>query len=421
MPSAAEASPELVAASSHASIGRGSTWQAPATAAVLLWIAGALVVAGRAVRGMLVVRRFLATLAEAPPPPAAAVDEAFRRIGSDRRARVYVTRAAPAPFTLGLLRPIIIVPEYLAVDPEPERLHFALTHEVAHIARRDPWAVLVERLASILYWWNPLVRILSRQLSQAREEICDDYVLRAGGEGRKYAAALLDVAERTALVGLAGGTALLGDDAEALERRIRRLLQPRPRPTTELGGRTIPATMTFGVVLAAVVLATRVRIAESSPLVESSSPNAARSAAVAPRPASDHGADGGRIAAVRRGGETSTPAEEAFDPTGDWLLTLPAGFEHRVEIADLGRGRYRLTPPRLNMSGVYRRRGGTFDLVEPNDSRLTEFKWRFEGSDILRLVAEPPPGKTGAGYAGASLRRLDGAPYDRGRVNSERP
>jgi len=426
---AAAAATKLGANSPQPSAGGGSAvgWQAPATAVVLLWFVGSFVGAGRAIRGMLVLRRFFATLdAEPRPRLIAAVDAAFRSLGSDRQARVYVTRFAPAPLALGLVRPMIIVPEYLAVDAAGERLRYVLTHEIAHVVRGDPWVAHLQCLAGILYWWNPLLRIVSRQLSQAREEICDDYVLRAGGEARQFAATLLDVAERTALFGLAGGTALLDDDAAALERRIRRLIEPRPTPTIGLGRRALLATTVFGVVLSAIVLGTRVRSAETPQTAEPSPPSSAVSpveaeANVRARSPTGHSYSGAVVPRREPSpGEKAGPAENTSDLSGDWLLALPAGFEHRVVLTDLGGGRYRLAPRSLNMSGVYERRGRELELVEPTVSRLTEFRWRAEGSDVLRLVAEPPPGKTGARYAGATLRRREGAPDRSGEDPTKR-
>lgn len=384
-----------------------ASWQGWGTALVLLWLLGVLCGVASAARGVWILVRFLQTLRIIPHPRlVAAVGDAFRSVGSDRQARIFVTPFAPAPFTLGLLRPLIVIPEYLAADSAEERLRSVLTHEVAHVVRRDQWVAILQRLAGILYWWNPLFRSLNRQLSQSREEICDDYVLQSAGEGRKFAATLLDVAERTALFGLPEGTALLDDDAKSLEQRIRRLLVPRPIPTTRLSGRTRLATILFGVMLSGIVLAARVQSDETASRIEPASRIAAGDVAraeIADPPAragSNHVAAKGDSAA-----SNAHAAAGAIDLSGNWLLTLPAGFEHPVVLEPLGQNRYRLTPPVLTMSGIYELRGAEFRLVEPHHSRLTEFKWQAQNLDFdsLLLVAEPPPGKTGAKYLGATL------------------
>ncbi len=402
-----------------------ASWQVIGTVLIVLWLLGVLIGIARAIRGILVLLRFLQTLEMLPHPRlVAAVGDAFRSVGSDRRARVFVTPVAFAPFSLGLLRPMIIVPAYLANDSAAERLRFVLTHEVAHVVRRDQWVAILQRVAGMLYWWNPLYRILNRRLSQAREEICDDYVLQAKGEGRRFAATLLDVAERTALIGLPAGTALLDDDAKALEQRIRRLVNPRPTPETRMGRGAVLATSLFCVLLSAIVLASRVqseeRVQAEDPWSRSASGSAAEARAadrarhsvvgslpgpgVPPRPVLPKSHSSERDLEFTEG---------TFNLSGDWLLTLPAGFEHQVVLTGLGRNQYRLTPPRLNMSGVYELRGSGLHLVEPNDPRMTGFQWKAQDQDSLLLHEEPPAGKTGAKYTGATLKRLVGASLSR--------
>jgi hypothetical protein len=71
---------------------------------------------------------------------------------------------------------------------------------------------------------------------------------------------------------------------------------------------------------------------------------------------------------------------------GRWLLTLPAGFEHRVTLEPVGSDRYRFRRTgstraarrgdvRLVFSGLYEIRDGCLAIVEPDDERLTEFGW----------------------------------------------
>jgi len=76
----------------------------------------------------------------------------------------------------------------------PQQLHDVLVHECAHVIRRDPLVGLLQRLAELLFWPHPLIHFMNRRLSQAREEVCDDYVLCAG-DPIGYSRTLLAVAE----------------------------------------------------------------------------------------------------------------------------------------------------------------------------------------------------------------------------------
>jgi hypothetical protein len=74
-------------------------------------------------------------------------------------------------------------------------LRHVLIHEFAHVLRRDNLIGLLQRTASILWWPHPLVHSLNRRLSQAREEICDNYAMIHGGK-HEYARTLLELSMR---------------------------------------------------------------------------------------------------------------------------------------------------------------------------------------------------------------------------------
>ncbi|QDU08391.1 M56 family metallopeptidase [Gimesia aquarii] len=81
------------------------------------------------------------------------------------------------PMMTGIVRPQIILPTRIVAILSENELRNILLHEMAHLLRKDQFVVLLQELVAALYWLNPLVRILNRQLARAREEICDNYVL----------------------------------------------------------------------------------------------------------------------------------------------------------------------------------------------------------------------------------------------------
>lgn len=144
-----------------------------------------------------------------------------------------------------------------------------------------------------------------------------------------------------------------------------------------------------------------------------------------------------RVAGLERRLEVPTPrAERQPAPPrleGNWLMTLPARFEHRVELEPVGSDRYRLKETwldprgegdnRLVFAGLYAIRDGRLVIVEPNDSRLIGFGWTIHNANTLILADQPEAGKTGADYLGATLTRQVGLTPDddgplRGRTSS---
>lgn len=93
-----------------------------------------------------------------------------------------------------------------------------------------------------------------------------------------------------------------------------------------------------------------------------------------------------------------------FDLAGNWRMLLPAGFEHRVTLKEVGENRYRLEPAGLNSSGVYELRDHRLVLVEPREERLRGFEWQVR-SPYLATLVEQASG-TGSDYLGAVLFRI---------------
>ena len=68
-----------------------------------------------------------------------------------------------------------------------------------HVLRKDLWANFIAQLACAVWWFHPLVWMLSRQLRNCQETACDDAVLFSGFEPATYAEALLAVAQTSTL------------------------------------------------------------------------------------------------------------------------------------------------------------------------------------------------------------------------------
>lgn len=191
-------SPKLSAASSPAPPGPELVSFNAATAArivVGVWGAGAVLMFGRLVYGLVVLARLRRTAWPIDEGRTAALLAGIaREVGLKATPTLLVSDRLSGPVAAGVLRPTIALPETLAADVDDDRLHDVLVHEAAHLARWDPLVGIVQRVASALFWPHPLVHGLNRALSRAREEVCDNYVLRGGGRAR-YARTLVDLAE----------------------------------------------------------------------------------------------------------------------------------------------------------------------------------------------------------------------------------
>ena len=84
--------------------------------------------------------------------------------------RVRLSPDVNEPYTAGILRQIILLPD---MDYSDEELHFILTHEIQHIKSMDNLKKLFFVLAEALFWWNPLSHVYMNEFEMLTELDCD--------------------------------------------------------------------------------------------------------------------------------------------------------------------------------------------------------------------------------------------------------
>ena len=126
---------------------RLSPWHALAA----VWLAGVLVLALRGLAGYWRLRRSVALACKAPDG-------------------CYGGACVAAPFTLGLLRPRIYLPDSLRGAARQA----VLLHEQTHIRRGDPLTKPLFYAAVCLHWFNPLAWLAFRGFERDMEAACDE-------------------------------------------------------------------------------------------------------------------------------------------------------------------------------------------------------------------------------------------------------
>jgi GWxTD domain-containing protein len=162
------------------------------------------------------------------------------RIGLSQTVSLYESALADVPVVIGFLRPMILIPAGLLANFPADQLEYFLIHELAHIRRYDYVVNLLQSLTEDLLFYHPAVWWVSKSIREERENCCDD-VVRANGDAREYASALVAL-EQNRWTGRETALAATGGH---LMNRIQRLLDT-PRAT----GSPIVA----GAVLAAMVM-----------------------------------------------------------------------------------------------------------------------------------------------------------------------
>lgn len=105
------------------------------------------------------------------------------------RENIYLCDAISSPFILGVVKPCIYLPSGL---DEVQRQN-VLSHEQAHLARRDHWWKPLGFALLAVYWFNPVLWLAYALLCRDIELACDERVIRTMDESavKTYSTVLL--------------------------------------------------------------------------------------------------------------------------------------------------------------------------------------------------------------------------------------
>ncbi|HET9383853.1 MAG TPA: M56 family metallopeptidase [Gemmatimonadales bacterium] len=108
-------------------------------------------------------------------------------------------RTAPTvlePGVVGLLRPVILLPEGIDSYLTADQLAAVLAHEVCHVRRRDNLTAALHMLVEAVFWFHPLVWRIGACLVATREQACDEHVVAETAEPIAYAEGIVSVCRR---------------------------------------------------------------------------------------------------------------------------------------------------------------------------------------------------------------------------------
>lgn len=142
-----------------------------------------------------------------------------------RRVRILCSTSVPVPSTVGILRPLIILPERLLHTVDEEVLTSAIGHELVHVARRDYLANLIYEFIYLPLSFHPGAALLRRRIKQTRELCCDESVASKLLKAEVYARSLVRLIGSAPLERrLAVDTTIGINESDILEVRIMSLL-----------------------------------------------------------------------------------------------------------------------------------------------------------------------------------------------------
>lgn len=116
--------------------------------------------------------------------PNAAWTERFKQLAQDigvsDKVKLFVSANVSGPMTLGLIRPVVLVPMGFLTGLPSDQVEAILRHELAHIRRYDYALNLIQTGVKTVLFYHPAIHIICRWADQDREQACDDVAVRQG-------------------------------------------------------------------------------------------------------------------------------------------------------------------------------------------------------------------------------------------------
>lgn len=202
---------------------------ASADALIALWVAG---MAFRAAALLFGERRLRLAMAHNTLPTDARTrdiyDACCAELGIAHKLPLQSMAGIYSPALTVSLKPMILLPANITDTLSEAQLAYALRHELMHYRRRDHLLALLLLLLTCVYWFNPVVWLMKRELMKDMETACDSAVTARlnGAERREYAMTLLALFSQPYRVNSVLGMALSSAEKDA-ERRVRGLFLAR--------------------------------------------------------------------------------------------------------------------------------------------------------------------------------------------------
>jgi len=168
--------------------GSGTRAGVPAWVVLALWMAGALFMCLRLVRGHRRFRDALDPSWPSGPRPRALLDALGGKAGF--RGPVVLVEAPGLGSPVALQGRRIALPVHAPALMDDGELSAALAHELGHIVRRDPGWLLVLRVLEAVFFFQPLNRLARHGFQSASDFLADEWAVEHTGEPLSLARSL---------------------------------------------------------------------------------------------------------------------------------------------------------------------------------------------------------------------------------------
>lgn len=155
------------------------------------------------------------------------------------------------PVLIGIVHPVLLLPEGLIEHFSPGEIQSILAHELCHLRRRDNLTYAFHLISCAAFWFYPLLWWLGARLIVERERACDEAVLASGHEAEIYGGCILKVCRCYHIAPVVGSSGVSGRN---LRDRIRRIMTWRRAAALSLAQKALLTITAVTVVSAPLLL-----------------------------------------------------------------------------------------------------------------------------------------------------------------------
>ncbi|MCB8815354.1 M56 family metallopeptidase [Desulfosporosinus shakirovi] len=142
-----------------------------ATILIVIWAGGCFYHIQQYIRSLI---RFNKRIANVPgtsePQILIAVNEIITESGKSHPVKIIKSTEVISPMVTGFFQPVIFLPDIELSDSELKNI---LLHEWTHFLHKDAWVKLMMYVILSVFWWNPLIHLLNKDLDHILEIRCD--------------------------------------------------------------------------------------------------------------------------------------------------------------------------------------------------------------------------------------------------------
>lgn len=146
-----------------------------------IWLFGFLITSSLFIKRYLHFRRLIRNASQLQDERCHAIVTHWRNAFKVKRSiKLVYSRQCLSPFTMGVFKPVIYLPQSLLETDDTELLNSVISHEVAHIKHNDTIWIKFQNMIQSIYFFYPVVWYVNSKIHLARECLRDTQVISQG-------------------------------------------------------------------------------------------------------------------------------------------------------------------------------------------------------------------------------------------------